>query len=440
MHARTHAVHVRVQAITCCLMLCSGLFWAHTVAVLCGVIANLNPSLRVFRNQMDDLNAFMRIEQMPPDMTQRLREYFHRLYPLRREQAYKKLFIDMSPALHREVVIWCNARWTQRVWFLHSTSDGFKFDISRALQIRLFAPKELVPTGELNIVHRGEAMYNGKVLVRGQSWGEDIILSSVKLRRNNSARACEFLEVMQLSRERLVRIIANHPKDGTKIRSQAIWLALRREMITIAREVKKQGGRRKSQHDHLLQAAMNQRRKSIMAAEKMSKGNMPDLALLVESSTHDLVTSLVYLVFEMKGEVTALKRKLDPPKDGVPGLGQGFDSASYTVLAENAAAALDDDDLNLRIHDSPHQPHRSGSSRGADDCVTRIGASSSSIGGGGLQPSLSTQLSEGALRVEEAMVKEATVVEASFVKSRQTSLAATPRSATHLNDEVSPRV
>ena len=84
-------------------MLCSGLFWAHTVAVLCGVIANLNPSLRVFRNQMDDLNAFMRNEQMPPDMAQRLREYFHRLYPLRREQAYKKLFIDMSPALHREV-------------------------------------------------------------------------------------------------------------------------------------------------------------------------------------------------------------------------------------------------------------------------------------------------------------------------------------------------
>ena len=83
------------------------------------------------------------------------------------------------------MVIWCNARWTQRVWFLHSTSDGFKFDISRALQIRLFAPKELVPTGELNIVHRGEAMYNGKVLTRGQTWGEDIILSSVRLRKSN---------------------------------------------------------------------------------------------------------------------------------------------------------------------------------------------------------------------------------------------------------------
>ena len=70
-------------------------------------------------------------------------------------------------------------------------------------------------------------------------------------------------------------------------------------MITIAREVKKRGGRKKSEQDQLLQQAMDQRRKQIIAAEKFSKGNMPDLARLVESSTHDLVTSLVYLIFEM---------------------------------------------------------------------------------------------------------------------------------------------
>ena len=29
------------------------------------------------------------------------------------------------------------------------------------MMIRLFAPKELVPAGELNIVHRGDAMYGG---------------------------------------------------------------------------------------------------------------------------------------------------------------------------------------------------------------------------------------------------------------------------------------
>ena len=40
-------------------------------------------------------------------------------------------------------------------------------------------------------------------LSRGMSWGEDIILSSSELRVKNSARAIGFLEVQQLSREKL---------------------------------------------------------------------------------------------------------------------------------------------------------------------------------------------------------------------------------------------
>ena len=119
------------QLASCFMMIISGLFWAHTVATLCGVIANLNPSQREFRNTMDDLNAFMREESLPPRLKQRLREYFHRLYPLKRERAYRKLFIDMSPALHREVIIWTNGRWMHRVRFLSKSSDGFKFDVSQ---------------------------------------------------------------------------------------------------------------------------------------------------------------------------------------------------------------------------------------------------------------------------------------------------------------------
>ena len=84
-------------------MIASALFWAYTVATLCGVLANLNPAVRDFRNQMDDLIGFMSEEGLPPAMRQRLREYFHQPFPLRKELAYRQLFLDMSPALHREV-------------------------------------------------------------------------------------------------------------------------------------------------------------------------------------------------------------------------------------------------------------------------------------------------------------------------------------------------
>ena len=218
-------------------------------------------------------------------------------------------------------------------------------------------------------------------------------------------------------------------------------------MITIAREVKKRGGRKKSEQDQLLQQAMDQRRKQIIAAEKFSKGNMPDLARLVESSTHDLVTSLVYLVFEMKGEVAAIKRKLDPSSSSVPGLGQGFDSQSYATLAENAAAALDDEDRKLRTKDRSARattPLTSALNAAADNA----GGVKFELGGAGLQPSLTAQLSDAEARLQElqeAAAKEATVVES--IKSRTTSAAPTPRGTTqhaaaslpHLTGEVSPR-
>ena len=174
---------------------------------------------------------------------------------------------------------------------------------------------------------------------------------------------------------------------------------------------------------------------------------MPDLARLVESSTHDLVTSLVYLVFEIKGEVAAIKRKLDPSSSSVPGLGQGFDSQSYATLAENAAAALDDEDRKLRTKDR--------SARATTPLTSALNAAAENaggvkfeLGGAGLQPSLTAQLSDAEARLQElqeAAAKEATVVES--IKSRTTSAAPTPRGNTHhaaaslphLTGEVSPR-
>ena len=84
-------------------------------------------------------------------------------------------------------------------------------------------------------------------------------------------------------------------------------------MITIAREVKKRGGRKKSEQDQLLQQAMDQRRKSIVAAEKFSKGNMPDLVRVrdrvrVNPNPHSNPTSGVYFssTLEIMGVISTM--------------------------------------------------------------------------------------------------------------------------------------
>ena len=58
----------------------------------------------------------------------------------------------------------------------------------------VFAPGELAPLGFLYIIHRGIALYGGRVLIHGKVWGYDMILRNPQLRRF-CARAMTYLEV-----------------------------------------------------------------------------------------------------------------------------------------------------------------------------------------------------------------------------------------------------
>ena len=86
----------------------------------------------------------------------------------------------------------------------------------------------------LYIVHRGVALYDGKVLRSGMMWGEDMILESDKLRRHVPACSMTYLEVFTLSRESLVEIAQAFPDSAMEIRKCAIRLALRRAVLYTA--------------------------------------------------------------------------------------------------------------------------------------------------------------------------------------------------------------
>ena len=120
-----------------------------------------------------------------------------------------------------------NRKWLSRVWFLRTAEPAFVLQLALHLVPVVLAPGELVtrrytlshegvtrsrrddpirrddapapgelaPTGNLYIVHRGIALYGGKVLTAGKVWGEDLILSNEALRRNWCARAMNYLEV-----------------------------------------------------------------------------------------------------------------------------------------------------------------------------------------------------------------------------------------------------
>ena len=228
--------HPTEQAMATFLMLIGSMLWAYIIATFCGMIAMMNPTGAAFRNTIDDLNRFMELQALEPEMKRRLREYFHQTKHLQIAQANRKLLAKMSPALAGEVAVKTSERWLKRVWFLASVDGGFMAQLAMNIDAMVFAPAELAPVGKLYICHRGVALYGGRLLTAGRVWGEDMILESVHLIKPYSARAMNYLECYMISKDDLLKVAAGFPGTLRHIRQCAIRLALTREIIRIARE------------------------------------------------------------------------------------------------------------------------------------------------------------------------------------------------------------
>jgi hypothetical protein len=225
------------QAISVALMLLGSMAWGNVIATFCGVIAALNPAEVQYKQTMDDLNHFMHIHGMPKGMRWRLREYFHQTKHLQQSASHRSLLATMSPTLQGEVALYINQRWLKRVWFLDRVEDGFLVQVAMNLHAMVFAPGEFAAAGYMYIVHRGAALYFGRMINAGKVWGEDMILNSPRLRYNISAQAMNYLEAFLLGRTELFQVASYFPSSLKHIRMCAAKLALRREVVFRAREM-----------------------------------------------------------------------------------------------------------------------------------------------------------------------------------------------------------
>ena len=113
------------------------------------------------------------------------------------------------PARQGEVALRCNERWLRRVSFLAGAEPEFMVQVALNLNAMVFAPGELAASNHLYIVHRGLALYGGRVLTSGRVWGEDMILQSVHLQTRYCARAMNYLEVYMIGRRRAPLALAH---------------------------------------------------------------------------------------------------------------------------------------------------------------------------------------------------------------------------------------
>ena len=224
------AFNTQEQALFMVLCALGALLWGQVIGTFVSVIANAHPESMWFRSRMDQLNQFMSIYGLAPEMRQRLREYFQQSRHVQRGQQRKRVLEWMSPLLKGEVALAINRRWLQKIRFLKGAETELVVLVACSLQPAVFTPGELATPGFLYVIHKGIAFYTGRLLTSGKCWGQDMILARQHLCRF-TARAMSYLEVYRISRSELLHLARPFPIAVRRIRWEALRLAIVRTLV-----------------------------------------------------------------------------------------------------------------------------------------------------------------------------------------------------------------
>lgn len=220
------AMNVTEQVVAVVAMLCGASLWAYVVGNVCGVVASLDVRTLQFRQTMDDLNYFMADKRLPVDLQRRLREYFHQARHMHQTGNYVTLFGKMSPKLRGDVALTTNATWISKVPYFRHIRDDCLSAIAVTLRAMVYAPNEIIPGNELHIVMRGVAAQAGRIITRGNVWGEDMILENHTLANLRPVRALTYIDVSAISREELFDVLNEFPLTRKKIQRAALLMAI----------------------------------------------------------------------------------------------------------------------------------------------------------------------------------------------------------------------
>ena len=226
-------------AVVLCLVILGAFLWTFVLASFCDVATNSNPAAIAFRQQLDGLNDFVRLNALPYEMAKRLRTYMHQQKGIMLKDEAGAALPRLSTALQIEVVLSINSVWMDTVWFIRDLDAPVKVRIAMAMRPKVLAPGEVAPNRHFYVMMRGQAMYGRRVLSRGMSWGDDVILSYPPYFLPYLARAMTYADVTVISRAEIYEQVSIFPSSVKRLRRSTIYLALRRCMVTTAKEVMK---------------------------------------------------------------------------------------------------------------------------------------------------------------------------------------------------------
>ena len=231
------------------MMLIGNSLWAYIIGYGCGIVTTLNPAASEHRRLVGMLNFFVEERKIAKPLAERLRMYYNETSLLRYYEANTtELKATMTRELLGEAAL-VGARFSlHKVAYFSNHLDtlepAFMAQTQLALTTAIFCPREHIDSDQLSIVMRGLVAYRGRIGV--QSIGEDAILATNALRDQSAAHALTYVQVRQLTTERLAALLRDFPIAQRIVRKAAARMAVQRAVLKLAefaREAKRKSGK-----------------------------------------------------------------------------------------------------------------------------------------------------------------------------------------------------
>jgi len=207
--------------------------WAYVLGNACGIVATADADSILYHQMMDNLNLFLSKHKIEPELRKKLRGYFRALRQLRKTRRNLDLVDDMSPNL-RDAVTLRSASWVTNLTWHKNTSSNFFAKLIHKMDGAVFSPMEIMPSiNHLCVINAGVASKQGKVLLKGKTYGEDLLLNSTFLKDKTPARALTFTELLYINRAKMAEILDAFPQDAKNVRRFTLKIAMQRALLLI---------------------------------------------------------------------------------------------------------------------------------------------------------------------------------------------------------------
>lgn len=202
------------------------------------LVSHIDVYGNAFRQRMDELNYMMKDKKFPHNLRRRCRMYLLHSRQHHRQINYRQLEQSMSLSLRYEVAAANNA-WITRVWYFRDIGAAFVVDLSQNSHSLVYAPTEVVEQAlTLFVINNGIAARKGRIMTKWSVWGHDFLLDNLELVDMAFAAALSYLEVVGISRERMIKILEAPAFDCERrlVRRAVVFYTVKAHALRIGAE------------------------------------------------------------------------------------------------------------------------------------------------------------------------------------------------------------